>query len=84
MPALSSHAQFTDLARYGQATRRSRTSEPTATSVKGIPRNAENMNIVNGDGRLGGQDAAQILKFYAGITTCFPADGNCNQLRPKK
>ena len=37
---------------------------------------------VNGEGKLGGQDAAQILQYYAGLSTCFPADTNCDQVGP--
>ena len=32
---------------------------------------------VNGDGKIGGQDASLILKYYAGLIDCFPADPEC-------
>ena len=34
---------------------------------------------VNGDGKIGGQDASLILKHYAGLIDCFPADPACGE-----
>ncbi|MEI7903254.1 MAG: hypothetical protein WCK89_23685, partial [bacterium] len=38
---------------------------------------------VNGDAKLGGQDAALVLRYYAGIIDCFPVDVDCDGAGPE-